>query len=130
MIDPVSNNVYIFSKREDKVNLYKLAWPLSTTEPMTAERVLEKMPFSLIVATDISKDGSEILAKNYNRIFYWKRLPGESVEISLMRAPITLPYTPEPQGESIAFDCDGAGYYTISEKKKKMPQHLFFYKRK
>lgn len=129
MIDPVSENFYILSKRESKVNLYKLSETLSTTETMTAERVLEELPFTLIVAADISEDGSEILIKNYDNIFYWKRLPGESVEEVIKRTPETLPYSPEPQGESIAFSRNGDGYYTISEQNKKKPQHLYFYKR-
>lgn len=129
-IDPVSNNMYIVSKRENRVNLYKLSPPFSTTETMTAEKVLEKLPFSLAVAADISKDGTEILIKNYDNVFYWKRSSGESIEDALKRNPERLPYDPEPQGEAIAFDPDGSGYYTLSEQKKKMPQHLFFYKRK
>ena len=130
IIDPVSKNLYVFSKRESRVNLYKISGPLSTTETLTAERVLEGLPFTLIVAADISQDGGEILAKNYDTVFYWKRLPGESIEDAIKRTPETLPYSSEPQGESIAFSRKGDGYYTISERKKKMPQHLYFYKRK
>lgn len=130
ILDPVSNNFYFFSKRESKVNLYKLSGSFSNTDVITAERVAEKLPFTLIVAADISADGSEILAKNYDQVFYWKRLPGESVEETINRAPEILPYNPEPQGESIAFDRSGKGYFTISEQKKKVPQHLYFYKRK
>jgi hypothetical protein len=40
-----------------------------------------------------------------------------------------LPYSPEPQGEAIAFDAQGGGYYTISEERGKSPQQLFYYKR-
>lgn len=129
-IDPVSKDVYILSKRENRVNLYKLAAPLSTTGIMTAEKVVEKLPFSLAVAADISEDGTEILVKNYDNVFYWKRSAGESVEDALKRAPERLPYEPEPQGEAITFDHSGKGYYTLSEKNKKIPQHLLFYKRK
>lgn len=129
IMDPVSKNFYIFSKRESRVNLYKLSDTLSTTKMMTAERVVENLPFTLIVAADISEDGSEILAKNYDNVFYWKRLAGEFVDQAIKRTPETLPYSPEPQGESIAFSRQGDGYYTISERKKKIPQHLLFYKR-
>lgn len=129
MIDPVSKNFYIFSKRESQVNLYELTAPLSTTESMIAEKVLEGLPFTLIVAADISEDGTEILAKNYDNVFYWKRLPGETIEETIKRAPETLPYSPEPQGESIAFSRTGDGYYTISERKGKKLQQLYFYKR-
>lgn len=130
MIDPVSGSFYIFSKRENQVNLYKLPDTLSTAGVLTAERVAEGLPFTLIVAADISEDGSEILAKNYDNIFYWTRMPGESIEDAVKRTPETLPYSPEPQGESISFSRKGDGYYTLSERKKKMEQHLYFYKRK
>lgn len=130
MVDPVTEDIFIFSKRESKVNLYKLSGTLSTTEMMTAERVVEGLPFTLIVAADISEDGSEILLKSYDNVFYWKRLPGELVEEVIKRAPEKLPYSPEPQGESIAFSRKGDGYYTISEQKNKIPQHLYFYRRK
>lgn len=130
MMDPVSKNFYVLSKRESRVNLYQLAGPLTTTDTLTAVRVLEKLPFTLIVGGDISKDGQEILLKNYDHVFYWKRLTGESIEDALKRSPEKLPYTPEPQGESIAFDPGGTGYYTISERKNKAAQHLNFYKRK
>lgn len=129
MIDPVSKDFYIFSKREANVNLYKLTAPLSTTKTMIAQRVLEKLPFTLVVASDISKDGSEILVKNYDNVFYWKRLPGKSVETTVKQTPVRLPYASEPQGESIAFSSTGDGYYTLSERKNKMSQHLYFYKR-
>jgi hypothetical protein len=129
-IDPVTKDIFIFSKRERKVNLYKLSGTVSTTVVMTAERVLEGLPFTWIVAADISEDGSEILVKNYDNVFYWKRLSGESVDEAIKRTHETLPYSPEPQGESIAFSRQGDGYYTTSEQKNKMPQHLYFYKRK
>lgn len=129
MLDPLTQNFYIFSKREQTVNLYKLSHPLSTSETMTAERVVEDLPFTLIVAGDISPKGDEILAKNYDKIFYWKRNSGETVEQAVVRAGTQLPYASEPQGEAIAFNRQGTGFFTLSEKKKKMPQHLFFYKR-
>jgi hypothetical protein len=130
MIDPGSKNIYIFSKRERRVNLYKISVPLSTTAIMTAEKVLEELPFSWVVAADLSADGNEILVKNYDNVYYWKRSPGETIEDAVKRTAERLPYTPEPQGEAIAFDPDGTGYYTLSEQKKKMAQHLYFYKRK
>lgn len=130
MLDPQTNDLYIFSKREANVNLYKLAHPFSTSNTTTAERVLEKLPLTMIVAADISPDGSEIVAKNYDHIYYWKRHKGEKLEAAISRTAEELLYTAEPQGESIAFDRTGTGFYTLSEQKKKVLQHLFFYKRK
>jgi hypothetical protein len=130
MYDPQSHDLYILSKREAHINLYKLSQPFSTDGLMRAERVLEKLPFTMIVAADISPDGSEILAKNYDHIYYWKRQTGEKLEDAISRPAEELVYKAEPQGEAIAFDRTGVGFYTLSEQKKKVPQHLFFYKRR
>jgi hypothetical protein len=130
IVDPKTKDLYIFSKREEKINLYKLAYPQSTTEVITAERVCKELPFTFIVAADISADGNEILIKNYDQVFYWNREGAETIEETVRRPAINLPYTPEPQGESIAFDREGKGYYTLSESKGKRPQQLLFYKRK
>lgn len=129
-IDPISKACYVFSKREVNVRLYKLDLTTTPQDEHVAQRVIEKMPFTLIVAADISVDGTEILIKNYDNIYYWKRTATESIEDALKRSPVVLPYKAEPQGESIAFDRAGTGFYTLSEQKKKAPQHLYFYKRK
>lgn len=131
MIDPVFKNMYVLSKWERGVNLYRLPNPVSTTDTLIAERVLQNLPFNLIVGGDISQNGQEILLKSYDNVYYWKRVAGESFEDVLKRLPEKLLYKAEPQGESIAFALDGTGYYTLSEKERKgPPQTLYFYKRK
>lgn len=129
MIDPHTKDLYIFSKREDAINLYRLPYPQSTTEMMVAEKVLEAMPFTLIVAADWSSDGEEILIKSYKQVYYWQRNVGQPVKDVLQKAPQTLPYHEEPQGESITFSIDGAGYYTLSEQAKGVKPTLMFYPR-
>jgi hypothetical protein len=155
LVDPLTRDIYIFSKREIKVNLYRMPYPQSTTETIQAELVLPKLEFNQyearsvskegeetlingyhptfynqIVSCDISKDGLEILIKSYSSMYYWKREKDESIHEALKRTPMLLPYVPEPQGEAVTFDGDGAGYYTLSEERGKLPQRLFFYKRK
>ncbi|MBX2961100.1 MAG: hypothetical protein KF687_01235 [Cyclobacteriaceae bacterium] len=129
MIDPDTKDLYIFSKRETAVNVYRLPYPQSTTELMEAEKVLEGLPLTLIVAADWSADGKEILIKDYERVYYWKRNGDEPVSELLTKDPILLPYHQEPQGESIAFDYFGKGYYTLSEKAKGVKPTLMVYKR-
>ncbi len=130
MIDPETKYLYVFSKREYAVYLYKLPYPQSTKDIQTAEIVLEAMPFSNIVAADWSADGREILIKDYSRVYYWKRTKNESIDKLLSGTPIRLPYEREPQGESIAFDRTGNGYYTISESGGGKKPELMFYKRR
>lgn len=129
MIDPATKDLYIFSKREAAVNLYRLPYPQSTTESMIAEKVLESLPFTLIVAADWSADGKEILIKDYEQVYYWRRSNNEPIAELLKTQPILLPYHQETQGESIAFDYYGKGYYTLSEEAQGVKPTLMFYKR-
>jgi hypothetical protein len=128
MIDPKTKNLYIVSKREKPVYVYELKYPYSTVDTLTAQKI-GSIPFGQIVAADFSADGTEILMKNYNNVFYWK-LNKENLASALKRNPMIVNYEEEPQGESVAFALDGSGFYTISEKVKGERSYLWFYPRK
>lgn len=129
MIDPLSNDLYLFSKRERTINLYRIPFPHNIQNTFVAEKVASDLPFTRIVAADWSSDGGEILIKSYEEVFYWKRKEKEPMEELMRSKPFNLPYKTEPQGESIAFSYDGSGYYTLSEKTKHTKPTLMFYKR-
>lgn len=120
MIDPVEQLLYIVSKRKASVNVYTT--PLNYTANDTVTLVKRAKlhfggipPFKWITAGDISKDGSQILLKNYHHVYYWKRAPNEPVWQAMTRKAIKLYYNNEKQGEAIGFTPDGKGYYTTSE---------------
>ncbi|MVN22138.1 hypothetical protein [Mucilaginibacter arboris] len=122
MVDPVDRLFYIITKREDSVGVYTA--PLNA--PLDETTVLQKkaklyfpgLPlFRWITAGDISADGSKILVRSYQKVFYWKRQPGEPIWKTLERKPAQLPYKAEKQGEAIGFTLNGKGYYTTSEGK-------------
>jgi len=129
MIDPISSRMFIVSKREDSVRLYQFANTWRSGDTLTAELKI-KMPYNLTVAADISVDGTEVLLKNYDHVYYWKREGTEAIADLLQRTPIELKYKPEKQGESIAWSRDGSGYYTLSESSAQERARLLFYKRK
>jgi hypothetical protein len=128
MIDPFTKDLYLISKREDSVSVYKVAQPFSK-EIMTAQKVAT-IPFKKIVAGSFSKDGLEILLKDYDHIYYWTRSKDEPFEKTLLKTPEELPYEIEAQGESITWALDGKGFYTLSETNAGKPAYLKFYKRK
>lgn len=128
MTDPISYDLYLFSKREDSIRLYRVKYPFAKGK-ITAEK-LTTLNFHNIVAADMSVDGKEVLIKNYEAIYYWKNENGEPLEKLLQRKPSVLPYDPERQGESIAWARDGSGYYTVSEKVDGELGKLLFYQRK
>ncbi|HCZ37793.1 MAG TPA: hypothetical protein DHV26_17875 [Cytophagales bacterium] len=129
MIDPISSRMFMVSKREDSVRLYQFPNTWKSGDTLTAELKI-KMPYNLTVAADISFDGSEVLLKNYDHVYYWKREGTEPIADLLQRTPLELRYKPEKQGEAIAWSRDGSGYYTLSESSTHERARLLFYKRK
>lgn len=120
MIDPVEKLIYIVSKRKSSVRVYTT--PLNYTANDTVTLVKRATihfsglpPFKWITAGDISKDGSQILLKNYHAVYYWKRPLNTPVWQVMTQKPIKMPYKHEKQGEAIGFTPDGKGYYTTSE---------------
>ena len=84
----------------------------------------------MITAADISASGLEILIKNYFRIYYWKRAPGESV-IQTVVKPSTqkVPYQREPVGEAMCWSGNADGYFTLSEERDSIHCRLYYYAR-
>lgn len=128
LVDPWSGTIYVITKREEQVRLYSApnSWSAKDTATFSFQM---SMPFRLITAGDVSPDGTELLLKTYNEIFYWRRKAAQSLEKVLTGNPELLQYTPEPQGESIAWTMDGSGFYTLSERSYAPNQALYFYER-
>lgn len=130
MTDPWTGDIYVFSKREGtEVNVYKLAFPMHTEGQINTASLVCTIPYVQLTAADMSADGTELLVKNYKTVLYWTRSSGESMEMMLKKQPAHLPYAAEPQGEAIAFDRTGDGYYTLSESVRGRKVHMMFYQR-
>jgi len=129
IVDPLTTDIYIITKREEPVTVYRLAWPQSTDAPMTADKVAT-LPFTQVTAGAISPNGLQILLKTYETIFLWTRNPEESIVDALMRPPARIPYTPEPQGEAIVFGSDGQRFFTLSEERNNVKPKLYEYRRR
>ena len=128
-VDPWTKDLYIVTKREFPVTVYKLPYPQSASDTTVALKY-GTLPFTTATAGDISADGKEILVKTYDKVFLWTRNEGESIGDAFMRQPLRVPYTPEMQGEAIAFPEDGSGYYTLSESRGGVAPVIYYYKRK
>ena len=139
MIDSITNDIFIVSKRESFVQVYRLPYPQSTESINQAELVgsLDIYPnenqegndFGFVVAGDISSDGTEILLKTYAHIFHFSWDSDGGIMSALSNEPFQVEYQLEPQGEAVAWHPDGFGYFTLSEELFSIPTHLFFYPR-
>ena len=129
LVDNNSSALYVISKREQNVRVYQSPTELVENDTMTLS-FRTTLPFNNITSGDITPDRKEILLKNYNEIFYWKTEQEEDL-ISILKNEFELiRYTPEPQGESICWDREGNGFYTLSEKSWASEQVLYFFQRK
>jgi hypothetical protein len=128
MVDPISKDIFILSKRDSLNILYKTNQDAFEKKEAVLEKLME-LPFTMSVAGDISADGSEILIKNYFTVYYWTRNENETIEQALSRDPLILPYKPEPQGEAIGFHPNGKSYFTLSEKRFNIEPVLYRYNR-
>ena len=129
LLDPLTKDLYVVSKREKHVNVYLLSYPQSLTDTKTIKYMLT-LPFTMVTGGDISYNGEEILIKTYDSVYYWKKNAGQSVTEALKNKYYTLPYFHEPQGEAIGWSYNADGYYTTSEETElRIPAHLYFYPR-
>ena len=129
MIDPITKNLYVISKREEPVFVYELQYPYSTHDTLQAREVMS-LPFTQIVSGDISSDGKQVLLKNYEYVYYWSNPDGKPLLDLLREKPEDVPYEEEAQGESITWARDGNGFYTLGEQSATMDTYLYFYERK
>ena len=126
MVDPLTNDFYIVSKREPEGNrLYRSVSP-SDSRMNTLQRV-GRFSETGTTGADISPDGLQVLIRRYSSAIgagspperagsYWGR-PDASVSlVALLGQPSqTVRLVEEAQGEAIAFAADSRGFYTTSE---------------
>jgi hypothetical protein len=130
LVDPVSGDILIVTKHKRQGRVYR-----ATQEQLRsgAEVMLKfacMAPAPEASAGDISEDGSAILLRWETGARLWRRKAGETVMEAFRRPPTVAPVAGpprEPNGEAVAFDASGQGYYTLSEGTK---EPIFFIPRK
>jgi hypothetical protein len=126
-VDPLNGDIYIISKREENVGLYRVAYPYSLQDINIATKEMT-LPLSYVTAADISPNGRKILIKTYTSIYEYKRKKNQSVVKALSGKSKQLPYYLEPQGEAVAWDAKAKSYFTLSESVNDQPPILYHYR--
>ena len=114
LVDPISLDIYLFSKREKQIYLYNIPFPYPEDTKIQLTPITQ-LAHTQIVAADISPDGLSILLKDYNNIYYYPRLHNETIPEALQKKGIRVPYKRQPQGEALCWDTDGKSIYSTSE---------------
>ncbi|WCT10342.1 hypothetical protein [Mucilaginibacter jinjuensis] len=115
MVDPLTKDIYIVSKESNVAKVYVARYPQSTTSVTTLSPVA-KLFFNKATGGDISPDGTEMLLRSNDLIWYWKLAAGTTISAGFLNKPQHAPYANnEPQGEGVGFAADGSGYFTDTE---------------
>lgn len=126
IVDPLTKDIVIISKREKFSKIFELKHPYSTSDVNELVEVGE-LPFRNTTAGDISPDGRKVLVKTYDEVFYWQRTSDESIAELLTQTSVRIPYFREPQGEAIAWDIQSNAFYTLSEERNGVPARFYEY---
>jgi hypothetical protein len=117
IVDPLTRDIYIISKRELLPKVYRAAYPQSTTQQTKLQQVAI-LPFGTFpTGGDVSPDGRRVIIRGMFNAAVWERPAGEPLWHAFSGKPKAIPVAEEPQGEAICFDGKGEGYFTISEGK-------------
>lgn len=133
LIDPLTKDIYLISKRDKKAHIYRLKYPQDLNTSTVAELMGEMQigrssgEASGITGGDISPNGKEILIKDYFNMYYYSIDGNESVSTALKKKVNKVNYDPEPQGEAVCWGADGSGYYVVSEEIFNIQARLSFY---
>lgn len=126
MVDPVTRDIYIVSKREFNCGLYRAAWPQSVKEPVELKFV-GRVGRAGVVGGDISPAGDMVIIRDYFGARIWVRQGAGELAKVFGRPGCEAKVMFEPQGEAICFDAQGNGYFTVSEG---LNQPVYYYARK
>lgn len=113
LVDPSAKDIFFITKSGDSSMLYVLPYPQQTSRQDTAIKA-GTFPFREASGAAVSPDGSRVIIRNRQDLFYWERKASETMLATLQRTPVKAPYAGEPQGEAVCFD-DKNNYYTLSE---------------
>jgi hypothetical protein len=129
MVDPITGDLFITTKQTNTARVYRATRAeLDSGQPVTLS-FMREIDFRSASGADISADGSLVAIRRPGKGGLWPRSPGETVSDALAATPLTIPVIgqpTEPNGESIGFDPDALGYYTLSEGSA---QPLYFFPR-
>lgn len=118
MVDPVTRDLYIISKRDIPSRVYRAVYPQSATMTTTMEYKCE-LPWGKAAGGDISLAGDMVIVRTgdggIDIASIWLRPEGTNLWDAFSGTECSVGLLWEENGEAVCFDADGCGYYTTSE---------------
>ena len=134
MNDPLTGDIYFVTKRPSSTTCGVYRFPkanqiANSPTRYTLQTIKDDITLPAIngdnrsrAVTDgtIAPDGREILIRTNGPnqrayLWQWNRAAGQTMAAALSAAWAVVPMHSQPQGETVAYEPDGSGYYTISE---------------
>lgn len=114
LIDPVTGDLFVVSKRDLFARVYRAAAPLDPVKTTTLTLVT-LLPWGFATGGDISADGQQIIIRSLSYAMRWSRPANGPLWQDLRRPGQQIQLLPERQGEAICFSPDQRALLTISE---------------
>ena len=115
LVDPLTRDIFILSKRELFSKVYRAAWPQSTTQQTEMERVAT-LPWGFAVAGDVSPDGRRVIVRGMFNASLWVRPAGRTSLARLLgQAGAIAPDAMSRRARASASTPGATGYFTIGE---------------
>ncbi len=133
IVDPLTGDVYVLSKREVVSRIFRLAYEESYTGMQTMEYVGDMQGIvrdtvegylTTVTGADISRDGMEVVVRNYEHLYHYRRLDEQTSLADLLTGNQMqeLPFVGvgpypdgDPKGEAICFSATGDALFTVGE---------------
>ncbi|MEO5726590.1 MAG: cell wall anchor protein [Byssovorax sp.] len=126
MVHPTTGDIYVVTKNGTTglSKAYKFPNPLPAPDTLsTLIHVADlQMPlgvdgnFRSVTAGTIHPCANRFLLRTYRAVYEYRAPAGGAFETAFAASPVALTDTVEGQGESVEYEADGSGYFTMSEK--------------
>ncbi|AUX23834.1 hypothetical protein SOCEGT47_043640 [Sorangium cellulosum] len=126
MVHPTTGDIYVVTKdgTAGLSKVYKFPSPLPAPDTMsTLIHVADlQMPlgpdgnFRSVTAGTIHPCADRFLLRTYRAVYEYRAPVGAGFEAAFAASPVALTDTVEGQGESIEYEADGSGYFTMTER--------------
>ncbi|KYG01838.1 cell wall anchor protein [Sorangium cellulosum] len=126
MVHPTTGDIYVVTKEGTTgvSRVYKFPSPLPA--PGTLSTLIHvadlQMPlgpdenFRSVTAGAIHPCADRFLLRTYRAVYEYRAPAGAGFEAAFAASPVALTDTVEGQGESIEYEADGSGYFTMTER--------------
>lgn len=129
-MDPLTGDLYLIPrvKAPAKAGVYRASREQLLGEETIVMTRTGWVDFDVASGGAISPTGREIALRQETFAHIWTRAAGQTIAGAMAADPISLPIVGKPvekNGEAIAFDPDGRGYFTLSDSLASQPLRYF-----